>query len=158
MYYNDFINNAAYNYEKNLHQLNTRFTTIPVFRCGPDTALYGRFAGKPKLDSTNKCTWYYDIDEKLVGTRSGDTVQLDIVYLDNNSGGSFSVSCMECGQKIIKGSATTVNTNTGLFKTKTVIIPGFQFKQNGYDFMIDFNGGANTTIAFVQVKNLSKAQ
>lgn len=157
LWWNDHVLNASYNYEKNMHQTNaTTNYMVPVYRVGPDTSIYGRFAGKPKLDSNNKCIWLYDIDNSRMRLQGRDSVQIDIVYLDNNSGGKIAVNSIVCGQKKQQGTTTTINTNTGQWKTKSVVIPNFWWKKNGVDFEIDFDSGANTTIGMVQVKNLSK--
>lgn len=153
IYYNDYVTGAAQNYGKNLRQLRTATTVVPQFRVGKDTASLGRFAGKPKLVD-NQCSWYYDINNELINDLTTDTVEITIAYLDNASGGSISISCIECGEKVTKGTATTVSTNTGDWKYKIVTIPAFQFKPNSYDFMLDFTG--NVTIGMVQVHNLSK--
>lgn len=153
MWWNDHVTNAAYNYEKNLYQTNAATSIVPAYRVGPDTAIYGRFAGKPKLIS-NQCTWYYNVDEKIMRRQNADSLEVSIVYLDNNSGGSIAVSCLKCGSKIQYQPPVIINGNTGLWKTAIFKIPKFRFKENGYDFMIDFVGGANTTIGMVQVKVL----
>lgn len=152
-YQNDHTINAVYNYEKNLYQLNVKSTMQPVYRVGEDTSLYGRYAGKPLLDASNKCTWYYDVNDAISNTKNDDLVEVTITYLDNNSGGSFSVSCIRCGKQRVS-PVTTVSTNTGKWKTVVVDIPKFKFRPNGYDFMIDFTG--SVTIGFVQVWNKSK--
>lgn len=155
IYYNDHVVNTQYDYHKNMFRLNPSKDVKPVFRVGPDTSLYGRFAGQPIL-SNNKCTWYYDVENKLIQQPTGDSVQITITYLQNGSGGSIGISCLRCGTKVTYGSLTTITTNNNLWATKTVIIPNFIWKNNGYDFMLDFTGGPTTTIGFIQVKNLSK--
>lgn len=155
MHQNDYINGATYEYHRYLTFTNLASSIVPRFRVGPTGGMYGRFAASPLL-SGNMCTWRYDIDNSLMLTPSSDSIEVDITYLDNNSGGSISVSCLQCGQKVGYGVPTTISTNTGAWLTKTVIIPSFRWQPNGYDFMIDFTGGPNTTIGLVTVKNLSK--
>lgn len=154
LYYNDFVVNSSYNYQKNLYQLNTSTTVIPQYRVGPDTSLFGRFAGAPKLDSTNHCSWKYDIDNSLINTLNNDTIQITITYLENGSNGKFWVSTTGCSGKQTRGDTTTISANSGLFKSTTIDIPQFKFRSNGYDFTIDFEGPV--IIGFVEVKNLNK--
>lgn len=154
LYYNDFVVNSAYNYQKNLYQLNTSTTVIPKYRIGPDTSLYGRFAGAPKLDSSNHCEWKYDIDSGLIKTLNNDTISITITYLDNGSNGKFWVSTLGCAGNETNGDTVSVNTNSGLFKRATIDIPHFKFRSNGYDFSLDFEG--SVIVAFVEIKNLSK--
>lgn len=153
VYYADHTLNATYNYEKNLHQLNVKETMLPVYRCGPDTALYGRYAGKPILDANNKCTWAYDIDNSLMNKNNSDTVRVTVFYLNDGSGNSFSISCKRCAKQRVS-PVYTVTSSNGLFSTATIDIPKFKWRANGPDFYIDFNG--SVTIPFVQTKNLSK--
>lgn len=149
MWQNDHVLYAEYSYHKNLRFINDSSSVIPEFRVGPDTSLYGRYAGRPKLDNNGKCKWKFDVDDKIIKNMYGDTLKITVIYLANGTGGSFTIGWDNCGEKQ-HSNKVVVNTSTGLFKEAEFILPNFRFKEDGYDFSIDFNGDA--TIAFIQVK------
>jgi hypothetical protein len=156
IYYSDHVVNAQYEYHNKLHFTNITSAVYPLFRQGNDSDFFGRFAAEPILDHFQQCTWYYDVDSSVAVTPLNDSLAVYVTYLDNNSGGTFDISQIRCGIKFYYGSQT-ITTNTGKWLTKVFYIPNIQWNFHGYDFMIDFNGGATTTIGLVTIHNITKA-
>jgi hypothetical protein len=118
------------NFQMWLTQINPNGTSQGLWRQGPKTQMYGRFARR--FDhASGKDAMYFDIDDRFFGGQAlnaGYPVTFRVVYLDQGTG-SFALK-YDAVNDPEKTAFTVTKTNSGQWKEKTVTVSdGYLFNR-----------------------------
>jgi Bacterial Ig-like domain len=118
------------NFQMWLTQINPNGTSQGLWRQGPKTQMYGRFARR--FDhASGKDAIYFDIDDRFFGGQAlnaGYPVTFRVVYLDQGTG-SFALKYDAVGGAQ-KTAFTVTKTNSGQWKEKTMTVSdGYLFNR-----------------------------
>jgi hypothetical protein len=115
------------NFQMWLTQIDPNGTSQGLWRQGPKTQMYGRFARR--FDhASGKDAMYFDIDNRFFGGQAlnaGYPVTLRVVYLDQGTG-SFALK-YDAVNDPEKTAFTVTKTNSGQWKEKIVTVSGGYF-------------------------------
>lgn len=146
------VDGIADNYFRYITQYSPNTTSKGVWRLGPTTDFYGRYARS--FDYLNsKTEMFFTVDEGLSG--SSNNSNITITYYDN--GGVWSLNTYTCRGKAEVQVVQCKNTST--WKTIVVNIPDFQFGgnlDNSSDFTLKYLSGSDTSFSLIEFENLSK--
>lgn len=122
------------NYERFISQIEPEKTSLAWWHIGPKESVYSRFARSTNCKKNQK-TLFFDVNDEFV--KDTKRISLRITWLDRGKG-KWSLN-YTTKKTVDKKAYQIKNTNTGVWRTKEIILEDIDFKnkgERGSDFVL----------------------